>query len=414
MKRYDEKILGILLDKYEKSLLYTGTNRINRSVSVPIQKSILPEYFDESAMQFDVIHDQLEQLEDGGYLRLFWKNKKRGHILEKCELVTERADDAYRLLHRKPKNKKEQDILNICGRYQGKAEDLDAFLAWIRTRLQENESVRKYVDIDEPKQFERLCELILRILTNDSECFLRQFSIRWFHDSKIAEKEIEKAAHIISEYSTRERIRDLTAEEVLEEHNIYRNPSWLMMKGNVTVKKKQGKKVSIIDLSVFPGGLGFSNQDIGEIFWDAQTRPEQIVTIENLTSFHQWKYPDHGTVLCIYLGGYHNRAKRLFLKKLYESYPDAAYSHFGDIDCGGFLIWKDLCVKTGIPFQTLLMDLPTYTQYLEWGRELTGQDRKTLIVMLEDPFFQEQRELFERMLKEGVKLEQECIRSYYG
>ena len=64
MKRYDEKILGKLLDKYERSLLYSGKNQINRTIFITIQKSILPEYFDESAMQFDIIHEQLEQLEE--------------------------------------------------------------------------------------------------------------------------------------------------------------------------------------------------------------------------------------------------------------------------------------------------------------------------------------------------------------
>ena len=44
-----------------------------------------------------------------------------------------------------------------------------------------------------------------------------------------------------------------------------------------------------------------------------------------------------------------------------------------------------------------------------WGRKLTEQDKKTLCGMMDDPFFHEQRELFARMLKVGMKVEQECI-----
>ena len=101
--------------------------------------------------------------------------------------------------------------------------------------------------------------------------------------------------------------------------------------------------------------------------------------------------------------------KREFLKTLFQAYPYAEYFHFGDIDCGGFHIWKDLCLKTKIPFKTLSMDLETYHKYLKWGRKLTEQDRKALENMIKDPFFGYQSELFKSMLEHDVKLEQECI-----
>ena len=42
MKRYDEKVLGYLLDRYERSLLYSGKNKVNRAVSMPVSKKTLP------------------------------------------------------------------------------------------------------------------------------------------------------------------------------------------------------------------------------------------------------------------------------------------------------------------------------------------------------------------------------------
>lgn len=408
MKRYDERVLGALLDKYERSLLYTGKNQVNQTITIPIQKKLLPEYFDESALQFDVIHQQLEVLEEQGYVRLVWKNKKRGHILEKCELVVEHTDAVYQMLRRKPKSRKEDEILGICEEYHGKVQGLDDFLDWVSSRISSGETVRKYVDADAPQEFQKLCELIFRILTNVEECFLRQFSIRCFHDSKIAEKEIGKAAHIIAEFCS---LNGLQTEEILEEYNIYRNPSWMMMKGNASFFRQNDEVISRIDLSVFDGGIGISNQDIEQISWDRNLPIDRVVTIENLTSFHQFACPQMTDMhaLIMYLGGYHNRMKREFLKKLYATYPKAEYVHFGDIDCGGFRIWKDLCGKTGIPFRTLYMDEKTYDRYLEWGRPLTETDRKTLFAMLEDGFFEEQRALFLRMLECGRKIEQECV-----
>lgn len=414
MKRYDEKVLGYLLDTYERSLSYSGKNKVNRSIAMPVSQKTLPEYFDESVLQFDVIHQQLEQLEDEGYIRLVWKNQKKGHILEKCELVTERSGDAYRRLGRKPKHAKEQEILERCAVYQGKARELDCFLEWVRDRLQDGASIQRYVDVDEPREFDRLCQLIYRILTNDSECFLRQFSIRYFHDSKLAEKYLGKAVHVIAEFSQDQRLEELQEEEILAEYNIYRNPSWLMMKGSGRFRKVSGDDVTEISLGAFPGGLGISNGDLETVCWDGEFPVKRVVTVENLTSFHQWSPMNEEPVLCIYLGGYHNHVIRAFLRRLYEAYPHAEYRHFGDIDCGGFRIWKDLRLKTGIPFETVYMDLDAYEKYADWGRKLTEQDRKTLKGMMEDGFFEEQRVLFERMLERGVKVEQECMGGVLG
>ena len=417
MKRYDEKILGLLLDKYENSVLYSGRNQINIKIAVPINKCVLPEYFDETSTHFDIIHEQLEMLEEKGLVRLVWKNKKKGHILEKCELVVEQADIAYVMLHRKPRSGKEQSIKDICLQYQGRDKVLDQFLDWVIERIEAGESSRKYADPDAPEEFEKLCLLIWRILANDKECFLREFSVKNFKDSKIAEKDIEKAVGIIVRFQEKSTgLEELDTTEVLEEYNIYRNPSWLMMKGSGCFQvedREYGR--TIVDLHAVPGGVGMANQDIDRICWNQERKPEIIVTIENLTSFHRWNSKSFEAerkekkVLCIYLGGYHNRVKRQFLKKLYAAYPEAVYYHFGDIDCGGFRIWKDLCMKTGIPFKTLFMNREIYMRYLEFGRPLTEQDRKALNRMGEDVFFAEQRELFALMLAKGKKLEQECI-----
>ena len=408
MKRYDERVLNMLLDKYEGSLLYSGKNQHNITIAISIQKKYFPEYFDEASVQYDIIHEQLEMLEEKGYIRLIWKNKRKGHILEKCELVTERSDKIYEYLGRKPRTGKEQELKDICEAYKGKADILDNFLNWVEMRIYNDESVRKYVNLENLTEFARLCKLIWHIVTNVEECFLREFSVRYFHDSKIVEKEIEKAVGIIIRFSPTGALKELDSTAVLEEYNIYKNPSWLMLKGKVEFQIGE----SMVNLGSIPGGIGIANDDIGNIDWNLASKPRRVVTIENLASFHRWGrlYETGISELCIYLGGYHNRVKRCFLKKLYEAYPEAEYYHFGDIDCGGFRIWKDLCKKTGIPFRTYRMDCDTYKQYLTWGRELTETDKKLLGMMLEDEFYTQQRELFTLMLTECKKLEQECIR----
>ncbi|MCD8379088.1 MAG: DUF2220 domain-containing protein [Lachnospiraceae bacterium] len=440
MYRYDENILNILMDKYENSLLYTGENQRHQTISLSVTKKTLPEYFDESSRVYETIHAQLTEMEQKGFLKLVWKNKKVGHILEKCVLCTDKADEIYLYLCRRPKTEKENEILRICGEYKGLHPVTDNFLVWVEGRLLEKKSVKQYLDPDRPEEFRGRLNLLYAILTNSDEVFFREFSVRFWKDSKIAEKELQAAAGIIARFSEDEGLKELEAEQLLEEFGICKNPSWVMMKGcgrfcivniesgangispvlsdiglqNASVYERYGEKdcsaeQKWLSLNDFPGGIGISSADIQNVIWDKMHLPQSVVTIENLTSFHRFFRPD---TLILYLGGYHNKVKRLFLKNLYESCKNAGvtFEHFGDIDCGGFKIWKDLRENTGIPFQTLKMDEETYLSHLEFGKKLTAGDRERLKSMAEDPYFAEQRELFGLMLEKGIKIEQECVR----
>ena len=461
MKRYDEYILHKLLDKYENSSLYRGDNKKQVSISFPIDRKTLPEYFDETSVAYDVIHEQLLQAEENGYLRLIWK-KRQGHILEKCVLVPEKVEDIYALLGRRSRHEKMQDLLRIASEYTGENEILDAFLTWIRERIAAGKSIRAFADEGELGRFEDLCRLIAAIEQNKTkgDCFLRQLSIRTFHDSKTAEALLGKAVIVLEQFGAagsqnadtieesaggheqitdtvtesaggHEQITDTVtesiigghpreseicerelqendrfnnADELLAEYNIYRNPTWTMFKGTGRFSA-DGKQWT--DLQRFVGGLGLSGGQIPFLTWDPKLVPVRVVTIENLTSFHQWVQLD-GT-LVIYIGGFVHKAAVHMLRSLYQTYPETQYLHFGDIDCGGFAIWKNLCQRTGIPFQTTRMDKDTLEQYRVYGKPLTSHDRSRLRQMITDPFFAEQTELFETMLRKNRKLEQECV-----
>lgn len=416
MKRYDEKILNSLLDTYESSLLYTGQNQRKQSIAFSVKRSTLPEYFDETSMQFELVHAQLAEAEQKGFVRLIWQKGKAGHILEKCLLQTGHVDEIYAYLQRRTRKQKEEDVLSVCREYRGRHPVLDAFLQYVEQRIGQGMSVAQYVDRDHPQELAERCGLIGHILENQKEIFLREFSVQYLKDSKAAEKEIVGAAGIIARFYPGAALTELTAEQVLEEFNIFKNPSWVMVKGSgafmLPPKGAGGQDAADMSgchicLDTLKGGIGLSSQDIGAICWDDNRQVRQIVTIENLTSFHRWQEED---TLAIYLGGYHNRMKRQFLQELYRVFPNCKYSHFGDLDCGGFKIWKDLCRKTGIPFKTRYMDRGTYLQYCKNGKDLTEHDCKELQRMMEEPFFEGQRKLFETMLEVGKKVEQEGVK----
>ena len=463
MKRYDNIVLNKLIDSYEKSAGYAAehytarksddalredrmpqaadTYAHRRGVFCHIDRKSFPDYYDTASGAYESIHDQLKDIERKGLVRLYWKGGAQSHILEKAGLETDNVEACYKYLRRIPRWKKEAELEGICIRYKEKTAEitdadgleahsegiavLDHFLDWLTYRLASGDSIRPFADIEDPVGFERLCRLLLAILTNDQDVYLRQFSTAVFNDSKIAEKELDRAASVIRKFGT---VNDahgsdevLSTDEIMELYGIYRNPVWVYMKGcagfhisNIDRYDHSGESVgpapTAIRLSALETGMGITLRDLELLEPDPDRIPEGILTIENLTSYYQQDtIVDGMKALVIYIGGYAGRRKREFLKKLAEAYPDAHFMHSGDIDCGGFRIWKSLCEGTGIPFETYKMDIETFSRFAPSGKPITDNDRQTLNKMKEDPFFAGQRGLFHKMLEAGVKIEQESF-----
>lgn len=104
--------------------------------------------------------------------------------------------------------------------------------------------------------------------------------------------------------------------------------------------------------------------------------------------------------------------RRELLSKVYQELPEAEYLHFGDIDIGGFEIYRDLCEKTGIPFQTYHMGIWELKQYEGYTKKLTENDKKRLQVLMGKEWFGQKgiAQVLEYMEEKDMKLEQEVIR----
>ncbi len=400
MVQYDRMILNRLLDTYEASLLSTGENRRNIHIEFRFTKKALPAYFDESSSEYERIHFFMESLEEKQLIRICWQGGRKGHIIAKVQLQTENLETAYAFVRRVPK----QDL--AAGHRQLLKECLAkeptpvcrAFAAHVLERLAEHKSVKEFVQLEDIASTMRLLAVLEAIEKNEEPLYLREFSIRHFQDSKAFEKMEGRIAHIFRRFQA--GCEEAAVEEILAEYGIYHTPDYVYLKGNATLLVGAEK----IDLSVLKQGLGISGEDIGRIRFDNTAAVKQVITIENLTTFFRWQEEDS---LLVYLGGYHNSVRRALLMELHAACPQAAYLHFGDIDAGGFEIYRDLREKTGIPFRMYRMDLETLQAYEQYGRPLTENDRIRLQKMRGR---EELREVIDYMLAHDVKLEQECIR----
>lgn len=399
MVQYDKYVLNKLLDTYEASLLSTGENRRTVHIEFRLLKTTLPAYFDESSQEYEKIHGAMADLENRDLVQILWKGKKTGHIISKVRLNTEMLDAAYEYVSRISKNDwiicnqqmlvsyVKQDPTMVCR----------TFVEYLLKRLGEHKSVKEFIQLENPEQTRQLLDVIQAIEKNDKPLYIREFSIIYFQDSKAFEDIKAKVAHVFRRF--KEGSKTLKDEDLFAEYGIYHTPNYVYFKGDAVLSIGE----ETVDLSVLKQGIGISGEDIGRIRFCDMTMVKKIVTIENLTTYFRWQ-EEHS--LLIYLGGYHNSIRSTLLQEIYSRYPEAEYYHFGDIDAGGFEIYRNLCEKTGIPFQMYKMDLKILQQYEIYCKPLTKNDRKRLQDMLNR---EELKEVISYMLEHNIKLEQECV-----
>lgn len=401
MAQYDKQVINKLLDTYENSLLSIGKNKRNVKIELRFTRTILPEYFDESSFVYEDIHIQMRNLEELGLIKIIWKEQKVDYVVQKVQLNMERLMQAYTYVRRTPKcileNENHAFLEAYCNDEKGEIPITREFARYLQTRLNNHQPVKEYIALSKIEETKRLFVALSSVEKNRKPCYIREFSIEHYQDSKYFEQIKNQVVKIFrrfhSEYASME------SEEILAEYGIYHTPNYVYLKGDMMIAI-DGEPIK---LRMLNQGLGISGEDLWKVTFSDLSRIKQVITIENLTTFFRWQEPES---LIIYLGGYHNGIRRTLLKKIYQELPRISYYHFGDIDAGGFSILKDLRKKTGIPFKTYHMDIETLKCYEKYGKALTESDRIRLKEMEKD---EELQEVVSYMLLHNVKLEQECI-----
>lgn len=401
MVQYDKRVINKLLDTYENSLLSIGKNKRNVKIELRFTRKVLPEYFDESSFVYENIHIQMRNLEEEGLVIIVWKDQKVDYVIQKVQLNTERLTQAYAFVRRTPKCNLEEEsqvlLEEYCNDETGENPITSEFARYLLERLNNHQSVKEFINLSKIEETRCLFVALSSVEKNRKPCYIREFSIEHFQDSKYFEQiknhvvKIFRRVHL--EYAS------MGSAEILAEYGIYHTPNYVYLKGDMMIAIDG----EFIRLRTLNQGLGISGEDLWKVTFSDLSRIKQVITIENLTTFFRWQEPDS---LIIYLGGYHNGIRRTLLKKIYQELPGIPYYHFGDIDAGGFSILKNLRNKTGIPFKMYRMDIETLKCYEKYGKTLTDSDRIRLKEMEKD---EEIQEVVSYMLLHNVKLEQECI-----
>ena len=247
------------------------------------------------------------------------------------------------------------------------------------------------------------------ILKNQSEILERELSISVLSNSKTWEEKYKrKILKILRQSGHFDALLEQCDDEkeknkiLLEECNIFSNPSYVHFKGNGKITFENGKCINVF--SDIP--LALSSTSISEIA-SLEIDDSKIMTVENLTSFN--RISDSETFF-IFLSGYHNSAKQTFLKKIHKQNQNKEYYHFGDIDPDGFFILDNLRSKTQIDFTAYKMGIAELQKYSDFSKPLEQNDitkAKSLIAN------EKYAEVLRYMLQNNLKLEQEII-SWHG
>lgn len=405
MNKIQVRVLECLLDSYEKSKTFQGENQVNQSFSVNLRK-LFPKYYDDAEYEyFCQVNDAMEELQKTSMV--FLEYEKNG-VLRKVKLNTDSLDACYCFLERLPRKQEQEELAALWQRIMPNEADerltpLKRYIEAQLVRIEKNQNIEYYSH--DMEEYQKLLLLAEAVLKNREEIFIRNFSIQFFHDSKSMEKVRSKLNALLYQYGD-----FLEKDFVLEECGIVSTPTYVTMKGNGILALGEQK----IDLSRMHGDIALSTKSLKELK-DIRVLGKRVVTIENLTTFHDYPAEDD---FVIYLGGFHNKIKRDFLMYLSEKNPEKEYRHFGDIDAGGFYILEHLKRKTGIGFRSLYMGPDILRQYKNDVKPLTGTDRERLM-RLKDILnqrkdqggsFEDYSDVLGYMLTNNCKLEQEAIK----
>ena len=387
MIKYEKQILNALLDKYERSKSFIGTNQVTQRFTIQ-PETLFPKYKDDSEFElYCAVNESIDHLEKQGYIEV--KKYKNG-VVQRVALIITKLNDIYAYIDRKPKTDTVSELRNLLLHYKDANVILSAYCVRQLERLNLNKSV-EFFDDDLPG-FETALKVVSEITNVENEMFERDFSIKILGDSKAFEHVRSKVVSLLYEYG------DFPEKEtLLADLNIVKNPGHVYFKGAGTISIC-GQK---IDFSKMDGDIAISSVMLKNID-SIKVLGSTVITIENLTTFNAFKCTD---AFAIYLGGYHNTNRRNFIRKVYNQNPNKIFLHFGDIDAGGFYILENLRKRTGINFSPYKMDAETLKENLAFAKKLTENDKKRLTMLLDSEY----EDTIRFMLDNDCKLEQEAM-----
>ncbi|GAW93204.1 Wadjet anti-phage system protein JetD domain-containing protein, partial [Calderihabitans maritimus] len=305
-----------LLDKYESRRDYGKIQVNNRRTMLRINARNYPDYFHISDASFRRrFNMEMRELERRGWVKLEWEEFERNQTLKRVILNTEELPSIYRELGREAKRDRYHRLQELVLQWQESApEALQPFYRDLLERLSAYETLPPGLNsLKGLEDWSQLFRALNALLELKQEVPKRRFSVKLFGDSKRWDQLEKPVLWVLRNYCLSPEDQELEDEEIFSELGLLDNPGHINIAGPLQFRTPRGE----INLFSFYPDLGLAPQMVEDLEITG-LEAKAVVTVENLTSFYH--YVDEGPAdhLVIYLGGYHNRQRRQFLRKIYD------------------------------------------------------------------------------------------------
>jgi len=397
-----KQILQKLLLKYESSKTYKGENSVSQTFTIR-PSDVYKKYENDSTDISDVedFEKQCRLLESENFIHLDWKYDRITKII--VISTDENWNKIRTILGVKDKNTRLKEEICFYSKFYEDTALPQIVKDFCKTQIARLETGKNAEYSQE--EAKDIISLLSFILHNKNEILERELSISILSNSKSWESKYKiKVLRILKKDGHFDSLIENCSDEkeenkvILEECNVYSNPSYVYFKGNGKIIFENGNIINTVsDIPLALSSAAIRKIDSFEI------SDSKIMTVENLTSFNRIKAPD---IFYIFLSGYHNSAKQSFLKKIYNQNSKKEYYHFGDIDPDGFYILENLRNKTDIDFKPYKMGIPELEKYSDFAKRLEKNDIIKVESLITNGKY---TEILDYMRNNNLKLEQEII-----
>jgi hypothetical protein len=287
---------------------------------------------------------------------------------------------------------------------------VEMFLKDIEQSIESKASISGLLPDDEERAVNVLKALNSISQLAGREMLERVFSLRFFGDSKYFEKKIKKKiTGIIKKYYLGHEIpEDITDNDVLMQVGIVQSPEQVDFKGNIYGHIKG----ETVDFSAFIHGISINANTVRDLTIEGMGSVKRVLFIENKANYIDFtgKNKDD-TFMAVYHGGFYSPLKGMFFKKIYDaSLPyNVEFYHWGDIDLGGFLMFRKLKEEIIPCLKPYLMDSKALNSKTNFGIRFDDRYRNRLKNLLKDSKYSVFHDVIKLMLKKGIRLEQEAF-----
>lgn len=403
----EKKLAEIIINSYENSTkIKQGIREGNKSVNF----TKFADYNDDSNYKYrNNINEAANRLQDIGLIKIKWISKD--NIIERIQYDLSDMDKFYELLGIKGKENDLKSVLEELNSCQADITNLDIkkiFIYW-QNYIRDKYKLPPLIEDNEIRELIiRALKGIDELLLNSDTMYERVFSKKYLNSSKIFERKLRsRILSLIKKYFA-ELHEGYEDDQILKAVGIEKTTSELHMKGNIQFKL--GEKT--IDIADFPYGVALNSQTIRELHL-LDFNFNKVISVENKANFNYLCNQVENS-LVLFSGGFYTPVQKRFLNMLYkqllEKYCNAQFYHWGDLDLGGFNIYKDIKNNIFYKLEPYKMSVEVIKEQADFCEKIN--DEKYILKLkklLEYDEIQELHELIRFIIENKITLEQESL-----